>query len=499
MTPLSRRVFLNRSALLAAAAAGGSRAVADEKPVSTKVGSASDRLRVAVVGVNGRGMDHVKGFVGNAKNAPNNTVITHICDCDEAVSGKAMKAVEKEQGSAPTYVKDFRRLLDNKEVDVISIATPNHWHALMTVWAVQAGKDVYCEKPASHSLREGRLMVDAARKADRIVQVGTQSRSTKGMRQAIEYVQSGKLGPVTLSYGTCYKGRPSVGSVGREKGEQPPPATMDYDLWTGPAKLAMPRRNGKHGPVHYDWHWLYEYGNGDLGNQGVHEMDKARWGLGDPGLPASVVSVGGRFGYQDDGETANTQLSLMEYPDVKANLVFEVRGLETKDYRGARVGNIFVGSKGYVVCPSYSSGTAFDADGQKLAEFKGGGDEGHYANFVKAVRSRKVSDLNCDIEQGHRSAALCHLANISYRLGDKRMLGDTIESFAGVPEAAAAFERMKEHLTANTVDLATTPCLVGPKLTVDVKAERFTGEGAAKANAMLQRAEYRAGYDINAA
>lgn len=342
-------------------------------------------------------------------------------------------------------------------------------------------------------------MVEAARSANRIVQVGTQSRSNKGMREAIAYAQSGKLGPVTLSYGTCYKSRPSIGSAGREKGEFQPPATMDYDLWTGPAKLIMPRRNGKHGPVHYDWHWLYEYGNGDLGNQGVHEMDKARWGLGDPGLPASVVSVGGRFGYLDDGETANTQLAMMDYPELKAHVLFEVRGLTTKDYRGTKVGNIFVGEKGYVVCPSYSSGIVYDADGKKLQEFKGGGDESHFANFIKAVRSRKVSDLNCDIEQGHLSATLCHLANISYRLGTKQMLGDSITAFDGLPEAKEAFGRMKQHLTDNKVDLAVTPCLVGPKLALDRKGEKFTGEGAAKANTLLTRAEYRKGYDINAA
>jgi predicted dehydrogenase len=497
MTPLSRRVFLQRSAVLAAAASATTGSRADEKPVSTKVRSANERLRVAVVGVNGRGMSHVDGFVGSGKNTANNTVVTHVCDCDEAVIGKAMQRVEKEQGSAPTFVKDFRRLLDNKDIDVISIATPNHWHALMTVWAVRAGKDVYCEKPASYSVREGRLMVEAARKADRIVQVGTQSRSTKGMREAIAHVQSGKLGPITLSYGTCYKSRPSIGTKGREQGEFSPPKSMDYDLWTGPAKLVMPRRNGKHGPVHYDWHWLYEYGNGDLGNQGVHEMDKARWGLGDVGLPASVVSAGGRFGYLDDGETANTQLALMEYPEQKAHLIFEVRGLPTDKYKGSGVGNIFVGEKGYVVCPNSSSGIVYDPDGKQVAKYDGGGDQNHFSNFVKAVRSRKASDLNCDIEQGHLSAALCHLATISYRLGEPHDFAKGLSAFDGCPEAKEAAGRMLDHLKKNKVDL--TVGKLGPKLTVDAKAEKFTGPMAEKANAMLVRAEYRKGFDINAA
>jgi predicted dehydrogenase len=498
-SPFSRREFLERGALLSAAAAtlAATPAAADDtKPVAARR-SANDRLRVAVVGVRSRGMSHVGGFVGGKKNAAQNTEIVAICDCDEAVIGPAMKAVEREQKSPPQYVKDFRKLLDDKTIDVISIATPNHWHALMAVWAMRAGKDVYCEKPASHNLHEGRLMVQAARKYDRICQVGTQSRSTKGMRESMDHVLSGKIGTVSLSYGTCYKRRDTIGDAGRTKGAQTPPKTMDYDLWCGPARLAPPMRNGKFGPVHYDWHWVWEYGNGDLGNQGVHEMDKARWALGNAGLPQTVVSVGGRLGYVDDGETANTQLALMEYPN--AHLMFEVRGLPTKAYKGSMVGNIIVGDKGYVVCPSYSSGVAYDPDGKQVAAFKGGGDEGHFANFVKAVRSRKVADLNCDVEQGHLSAALCHLANVSYRLGEETTLDKDIAGFAGCKDAAEAFGRMKQHLTDNNVDLKTAVGRAGPKLTVDGKAEKISG-GAdlAKANALLFR-EYRKGFDITEA
>ncbi|MFO0851108.1 MAG: Gfo/Idh/MocA family oxidoreductase [Gemmataceae bacterium] len=499
-SPFSRREFLERGALLSAAAASlaATPAAADDtKPVSARR-SANDRLRVAVVGVNGRGMSHVGGFVGSKKNAALNTEIVAVCDCDEAVIGKAMSAVAKEQGSPPKYVKDFRKLLDDKSIDVISIATPNHWHALMAVWAMRAGKDVYCEKPASHNVGEGRLMVQAARKYDRICQVGTQSRSTKGMRESMACVLDGKIGKVSLSYGTCYKRRPSIGDVRRSLGVQPTPKTMDYDLWCGPARVLPPTRNNKpHGSVHYDWHWIWEYGNGDLGNQGVHEMDKARWALGNAGLPQTVVSVGGRFGYVDDGETANTQLCLMEYPD--AHLMFEVRGLPTDKYKGAAVGNIIVGDKGYVVCPSYSSGVVYDPDGKEVAKFNGGGDEGHFANFLKAVRSRKVSDLNCDVEQGHLSAALCHLANVSYRLGAEATFDKDITCFAGCPAAAEAFGRMKQHLVDNKVDLKTAVGRVGPKLTVDGKAEKISG-GAdlAKANALLFR-EYRKGFDITEA
>ena len=215
-----------------------------------------------------------------------------------------------------------------------------------------------------------------------------------------------------MARGLCYKPR---GSIGKVEGPQEAPKSMDYDLWCGPAPKTPPRRKTGNGTVHYDWHWIWDFGNGDLGNQGVHEMDKARWGLGKTTMPNSAFSLGGRFGYTDDGETANTQLCVFDYTDAK--MVFEVRGLPTDAYKGAKVGNIWVGTDGYVVCPSYSGGVAYDKAGKEVAKFQGGGDQHHFDNFVKAVRSRKHEDLNCDIADGHLSASLCHLANISYRLG----------------------------------------------------------------------------------
>jgi predicted dehydrogenase len=489
-SPFSRRDFLNRSALFAAAvAAGTSQAHAEVKANATSA-SANDRLRVAVVGVHGRGMSHVGGY-----GKKNNCEIVAICDCDEAVIGKAMESVTKARsGDAPKFVKDFRKLLEDKSIDIISIATPNHWHALMAVWAMRAGKHVYVEKPATHNVHEGRLMVKAARKYNKICQVGTQSRSNKGMRDAIQYIHDGKIGKVDIAYGTCYKPR---GSIGKVDGPQPTPATMDYDLWCGPSQVIQPTRQTKAGTVHYDWHWIWAYGNGDFGNQGVHEADKARWGLNLPGLPTSVVSVGGRWGYVDDGETPNTMLNLYEYPG--AHLIFEVRGLKTEKYMGAGVGNIWFGENGYVVCPNYSSGIAFDKDGKKVAEFSGGGDQSHFDNFVKAVRSGKHTDLNCDIEEGHLSAALCHLGNISYRLGSTCTLDQDISAFTGCKQAVAAFGRMKEHVVGNQVELAKAKGLVGVKLTIDPKTEKFVGgENLAKANDMLFK-EYRKGFDISEA
>jgi len=499
MDAFNRREFLNRSALLSAAAAslaaGTATAQTETKPVVAR--AQTDKLRVAVVGVRGRGMSHVSGFLGK-----NNCEITTVCDCDEAVIGGAMKSIEGKQGKAPNYVKDIRKVIENKDIDVVSIATPNHWHALMAVWAMENGKDVYVEKPASHNVREGAIMLAAARKYKKICQVGTQSRSNPGMRDAMAYIHGGKIGKVDLAVALCYKRRDTIGEVGIKMGEQKPPATMDYDLWCGPAPLTMPKRNGKFGPVHYDWHWIWATGNGDLGNQGVHEMDKARWGLNKSTMPNTAFSLGGRFGYTDDGETANTQLCVFDYGVEK--LIFEVRGLPTGQYKNIGVGNLWMGKDGYVVCPNYGGGVAYDKDGKEVMKFgldeKGkptSGDQHHFDNFVKAVRSRKHEDLNCDIAEGHQSAALCHLANISYRVGTEMPIAkaETVSDNKTINEFAAA---MLEHLKTNKVDTEKTVGLLGKMLVLDPKTGTFQMRDKAladKANALLTR-EYRKGFEL---
>jgi predicted dehydrogenase len=491
MRSINRRDFLHDSAILAALAGAGlgSESRAAETNAAKKA-QVNDQLRVAVVGVNGRGREHIHGFAGK-----NNCVVTTICDVDSAVIGKAMKDAETQQKKMPRFEQDIRKVIEDKDIDIISIATPNHWHALAAIWAMQNGKDVYVEKPVSHNVSEGRRIVEVARKTNRICQAGTQSRSMPGTREAIDFIRSGGIGQVKIARGLCYKPR---GPIGKVDGPQQPPKTMDYDLWCGPAPFKPPHHKSPiHGTVHYDWHWFWDYGNGDLGNQGIHQMDIARWGLGKSGLANSVVSVGGRFGYIDDGQTPNTQICLFDYGDCE--LIFEVRGLHTKDLLHAKIGDIFYGSDGYVVFPDYERGIVFDKSGKEIKRFttprEKGRDGRHFANFVKAVRSRKVEDLNADILEGHLSSALCHLGNISYRLGEEQPFGQTPQAFAKDKDAGETFERMEQHLKDNKIDLGAIKCRIGRKLTVDPAHERFPHDS--DANAMLTR-EYRKGFEVPA-
>jgi predicted dehydrogenase len=375
-------------------------------------------------------------------------------------------------------------LLEEKSIQAVSIATPNHWHSLGAIWAIQAGKDVYVEKPVSHNVLEGRRVVQAARKHQRMVQTGTQSRSNAGMRKAMEFIQVGGIGEVMISRGLCYKRRDSIGP----RGNYEVPKEVDYDLWSGPAQILPLTRKR----FHYDWHWQWEYGNGDLGNQGIHQMDLCRWALGEDRLSDRVWSFGNRLGYVDAGETANTQVVVHDYG--KRKLIFEVRGLPTPEYKGAMVGIIVEGTKGYVVMTSYSSGTAFDLDGKPIAQFNGGGDDRHYKNFTEAMRNRDYKTLNADIEQGHLSSALCHLGNISLRLG-KEIAGQEVVGALkeqGADESISeTWDRTASHLTANKV--TGYSILMGKPLSIDPVSETFKGPDAP--NHWLTR-EYRAPYSI---
>ncbi len=483
MSRPSRRHFLEQTMLATAASMAihsrfANHTLADDGK-SPSVGP-NDTIRVAVVGAGGRGQSHIGGFAGQR-----GTEVTHICDCDEQAGQNSCEvAGEKQNGRKPVWVKDVRMLLENNAIDAVSIATPNHWHSLGAIWAVQAGKDVYVEKPVSHNVSEGRRLVQAARKHNRIVQTGTQSRSNPGMRDAMEFIHSGGIGDVKVARGLCYKRRDSIG----EKGIFNAPANVDYDLWSGPAPILPITRKR----FHYDWHWQWAYGNGDLGNQGIHQMDLCRWALNEKQVCDRTFSLGGRLSYVDAGETANTQIVMHEFGSKQ--LVFEVRGLPTENYKGATVGIIVEGSKGYLVMTTYDSGTVFDLEGKAVKQFSGGGDHHHYHNFQDAVRKRDHKILNADVEDGHLSSALCHIANISLRLGtfvDAEDVPGEVKGIQGPANFPECWQRTAVHLANNKVE--GYKIQVGPKLTLDPVSETFPGN--AKANDMLTR-DYRAGYRI---
>lgn len=447
---------------------------------------ANEDIRVAVIGFNGKGQTHIDAF----SKMPGVRVVA-LCDADQAVLDRAGKKFA-DRGQKILAVQDMRKIFDSKEVDVIATATPNHWHSLCTVWACQAGKDVYVEKPVSHEVWEGRKCIEAARKYKRIVQAGTQSRSDQGLTEVIDSLKQGSLGKMTLVRGFCYKPR---GSIGKVTGPQPPPATVDYDLWCGPApKKPLMRKN-----FHYDWHWFWDTGNGDIGNQGIHEMDMCRWALGQKTIAPRVLGIGGRFVLDDDAETANTQIAYYDYKPVP--MIFEVRGLPSKTgsnamdaYKGVRIGLVIQCENGYYAGGG-SGGWTYDKDGTKIKQYaqKGSGD--HQANFIKAVRSRKIEDLKADINEGHLSSALCHMGNITYRLGKTKPPEEIAEMVKSDKDATDSFERFKSHVEANGGDLKKTPATLGPWLTMDTEKEQFTGEFAAEANKLVRR-EYRAPFVI---
>ena len=411
MSDINRRTFL---------ASAGSGVAALGLAGRVRAAGPNDQLRVAVVGIRGRGRSHIAAFC-----ARDDTSVAALCDVDSRLFAERAREVEQKTGKAPQLVGDLRHLMDDKSIDIITIATPNHWHALAAVWACQAQKDVYVEKPVSHNVSEGRKIVQAARKYGRIVQTGTQSRSSEGVQQAIEFLRSGQLGKIFLSRGLCFKPRGSIG----QKADGPVPAGVDYDIWLGPA----PERAFNPNRFHYEWHWNWDYGNGDIGNQGIHQMDLARWGLGKDSLPSHIESTGGRFGYKDDGETPNTQVASFRYDDCE--LVFEVRGLPTNDEKGVKIGNLFYGPEGYLVLNGDKWATFFGDKEEPGPSGDGGGD--HFGNFVKAVHARKPDLLNAEILEGHLSSALCHLGNMSYRLGRSLVFDPKAETF-GTDEVANA-------------------------------------------------------------
>lgn len=430
----SRRSFLKKTAAVSSAA------IVAPTVVNSKVFGANDRINAAVLGVNGRGKNHISSLM-NQKNVE----VTYLCDPDMNVLNDRQKEFKEKYGHSVSLEQDLRRIMDNDDIDVVSIASPNHWHALTTIWACQAGKDVYVEKPGSHNIWEGRKMVEAARKYDRIVQHGVQLRSSPAINDAIKLLREGYIGRVYMSRGLVFRWRGSIG----DQGFEPVPDGLDYDLWTGPS----PKRPFTRNLVHYNWHWHWDYGNGDVGNQGIHETDLCMWGL-DVGLPTKITSMGGKFLWDDAKEVPEVLTSIYHYPEEDKIIQFEVRPWCTNTEQGTTVGNIFYGDKGILVVDGYSKFNTYLGQNREpgisgddgAAEASGmdrgaGGTDGHFANFIEAVRKHDASILNGPVETAHLSSGLAHLGNIAYRLGRVLTFNPSAEQFVNDAEADAMLTR----------------------------------------------------------
>jgi predicted dehydrogenase len=472
---ITRREFVSRTAKTAAAVVVGGSALGEAQAQAPAVGSriigANDRIILASIGVRGQGNSLKRGFA----TLPGVEIKT-LCDIDANLFPSRVN--DEHLAKVPTFkpgtTQDMRRVFDDKDVDAVLIATPNHWHALATIWAVQAGKHVYVEKPASHTVWEGRKMVEAARTHNKLVQVGTMNRSREIVRQAIQFVHEGGLGDVYMARGLCFKPRPSIGRypdgpmkpgdkyrLNLESNQYEPTydeaylSKVDYDLWLGPA--AKRPFNPNH--FHYNWHWHWDYGNADSGNQGPHQFDIARWGLNKNEHPVKITSSGGLFGAGETSqETPNVITSLFTYADGKV-LEFATRGTCTNDEGTRRIGNLFYGTKGwlwldvdgrewqsylgrrdekgpgYAAPPDHERGRPVDPTGLTTLDYP------HYRNFIEALRAGDRSKLTCEIEEGHLSSALPHLGNIAYRVGRALTFDGSKEKFVGDTEADALLTR----------------------------------------------------------
>ena len=410
---VSRRSFIQKSA-------GAAALLSMPSIIPAHAFGAADRVRVAVLGVNGRGGSHIEGF----SKLPD-VEVACLCDPDLKVLAKSATEFEEKYGRKVIQQQDLRKVFEDKSIDAVSIATPNHWHALATIWACQAGKDVYVEKPGSHNIYEGRKMVEAAAKYDRIVQHGVQLRSSVAVQEAIKHLRDGLIGNVYMARGLVFRWRDDIG----KKGVEPVPEGLDYDLWTGPAEMKPFSRDH----VHYNWHWNWTYGNGDVGNQGTHETDLCMWGL-NVGLPEKITSAGGKFLFDDAKETPEVLCSTYVYPKEKKIIEFEVRPWITNAENGAEVGNIFYGSEGYLVVTGYDKYESFLGRKKEAGPTrKAGGD--HYLNFIEAVRTHDKKHLNAPVETAHLASGLAHLGNIAYRTGRTLTFDPVKEKFIGDEEA----------------------------------------------------------------
>ena len=472
---ITRRTFL-RNSVVASAVVGVPLGVA------SRVLGANDEIRVGVVGLGGRGtgahvprMQHQKGVR-----------VVAVCDPDRQRMGQCAAGIEKKYKLKVDQYVDVRKLLERKDIDVISNATQNYWHGLSTIWACQAGKHVYVEKPLSHYIWEGRQMVNAARKYKRLVQTGTQRRSQRSVIDAIQWVQSGKLGKI--EYITAFANKPR-GSIGKRDTPLPIPETVDYETWCGPAKKLKLYRNR----LQYDCSFIWNTGDSESCNQGVHEIDMARWCLGATELPRRVMSIGGRFLWGDVADVPNTQIIYYDFP--QAPILYEVHNMTAAkgskampSFRGQRTGICVQCEGGHVNIPA---GQAFDKKGKRIKSFGGG--EDHFQNFIAAVRSGKREDLNADVAKGHLSTAITHTGNISYRLGRKATRKEMLEQVKGVKVWEEMFGRLMKYLKGWEIDVDSPAVTLGPWLEIDAKAETFKDNRAANE---LARGYYRKPFDV---
>jgi len=450
MKSINRRGFLKKSAV----ATAGMMVAAPAVKKGWAKNSPNETINLAVTGINGRGQAHIQSF----SRIPNVT-ISALCDIDENLFAKSVARVEKSTGRKPKTYVDFRKMLEDKDIDAVSIATPDHWHALQTIWACQAGKDVYVEKPVSYTIDEGRKAVQAARKYNRVVQAGMQNRSSPSVIAAMKFLHDGNLGEVYMAKGLCYKPRASIG----RKKDSPIPNGVNWDLFLGPA----PYRPFNENRFHYNWHWFWDTGTTDMGNQGVHEMDKARWGLNKRVHPVRIHGTGRYYVWDSDQETPNVQHATFEYEDGKV-LYFEVRGLFTNDEGGEKIGNLYYGSKGWMTSAgnfqTYFSEVVLQPDGYSRfgkeepgpnfpskevrddpMNLMGPVGGGHWENFIDCMRSRRWQDLRADIEEGHMSTSLCHLGNIACRLGRTLIFNPYSEKFVNDDDANSYLTRVYRY------------------------------------------------------
>ncbi len=476
MSRTTRRDFLKTAAAgVALSAAGGSSLAAVPRPrkAAGKVLGANDTIRIAVVGIHGRGSEHISQFA-----RMKGVQVACLVDPDSRLFAGRTKDVERLGKNTPKCVQDVRQALEDKSLDAISIATCNHWHSLATIWGCQAGKDVYVEKPCSHNVFEGRKCVEAARKYGRIVQHGTQSRSDRKWAHTIAAVKSGKFGKLLVAKAYASKVRWSIGF----KQPTDPPKEFDFDLWLGPA----PKQPYHENIVHYNWHWFWDFGNGEIGNQGVHQMDIARWGLPEVKEAFTVISMGCRYvdtpDFLDQGQTPNMQVAVFDYGGTL--VVFEVRGLNGKKGPGGKEFKPQVDNEYYLEAGAIKGGKFYPkgkSEPEPLPELPLGIRlAGHFENFIDCVRSRKPGDLNADIEEGHRSSAMCHLANISYRLGHEVPFTEKPTALGDNEHVLASVKSIEDQLVgALGMDLKKFKYTLGTKVKFCPKAEKFIDNPAA--------------------